>query len=252
MPNGRRLRHPPSGVTAAIAHLTLTNGRVEPSDARGWGSGGGIHNVGNLTLDNINVNNSVAYMGGGIATVDLFEPTHDDAGAGGGLYNNDYGLLRVESSDIDSNGVERFGGGVQNSEGWGSPARLWVTGTIIRGNYASGGDGINTNATADIADSNISGNQARGASDQADGLGGSIRNTGTLRVANSTVNGNYASGLERQVRRPYRTILLQDPAGLGRQTKLLRQMLSPSPHTIAKVILSITFFWPNLLIICLA
>ena len=155
----------PPGVTAAISHLTLTNGRVELSDAIGWGSGGGVHNEGSLILDDINVNRSVAYMGGGIAnergdltirnsividnqaemgagilnngtwegtatmlvsktyivdnfaTVDLFERTHDDAGAGGGLYNSDHGLLRVELSDIDSNVAERYGGGIQNSEG---------------------------------------------------------------------------------------------------------------------------------------
>ena len=201
----------PPGVTAAISHLTLTNGRVEPSEAIGWGSGGGVHNEGSLILDDINVNSSVAYMGGGIAnergeltirnsividnraemgagilnngdwegtatmlvsktyivdnfaTVDLFERTHDDAGAGGGLYNSDHGLLRVELSDIDSNGAERFGGGIQNSEGQSLDARLWVTDTIIRGNHAYGGGGINTNATADIANTSITGNQARGA-----------------------------------------------------------------------------------------
>ncbi len=231
------------GVTAAISHLTLTNGRVEPSDAVGWGSGGGVHNEGHLTLDDVDVSLSVAYMGGGIAneggeltlrnsmvtdnqaemgggvvnlgnweamatmlvsntyvvdnfvTEDLFERSHDDAGSGGGLYN-DYGILRVELSDIDSNGAERFGGAIQNAEGADSPAQLWVDNTVIRGNHAYVGGGINNNALAELANDSIRGNQARGAkSDQADGLGGGICNTGVLHVANSTINGNYASGL---------------------------------------------------------
>ena len=98
-------------------------------------------------------------------------------------------------SDIDSNAAERFGGGIQNSEGWGSAAQLWVSDTVIRGNNAYAGGGINTNATADLVNDNIWGNQARGASQtRPTGMGGGIRNTGTLRVANSTINGNYASG----------------------------------------------------------
>ena len=232
----------PPGVTAAISHLTLTNGRVELSDAIGWGSGGGIHNEGSLILDDINVNRSVAYMGGGIAnergdltirnsividnqaemgagilnngtwegtatmlvsktyivdnfaTVDLFEWTHDDAGAGGGLYNSDHGLLRVELSDIDSNVAERYGGGIQNSEGQSFDARLWVTDTIVRGNNAFGGGGISNNATADIAGTSISGNQAQSAvPDAGAGFGGGISSSVTLRVVNSTISGNYAS-----------------------------------------------------------
>ena len=234
-----------AGVTATIAHLSLTHGRVEPSEIVGWGSGGGVHNEGNLTLDDVNVNSSFAYLGGGIAnergeltlrnsividnraemgagianigswegmatmfvgksyivdnfaTVDLYPETHDDAGAGGGLYNNDFGLLHVEACDIDSNAAERFGGGIQNSEGWGSAARLWVKDTIIRGNDAFGGGGINTNATAEIVGTNIWGNAAHGASeDQPDGMGAGIRNTGTLRISNSTINSNYASGFD--------------------------------------------------------
>ncbi len=233
------------GATVQISHANITRGRVEPSEIVGWGSGGGVHNEGRLTLDDVNVNSSVAYMGGGIgnergeltlrnsividnraemgagvanigswegmatmfvrrtyivdnfATVDLYEGTHDDAGAGGGLYNNDFSILHVELSDIDSNAAERFGGGIQNSEGWGSAAQLWVSDTVIRGNSAYAGGGINTNATVDLVNDNIWGNQARGASpDQADGQGGGIRNTGTLHITNSTINGNYASGFE--------------------------------------------------------
>ena len=248
----------PAGVTATISHLTLTHGRVEPSEIVGWGSGGGVHNEGRLTLDDVNVNSSVAYMGGGIAnergeltlrnsividnraemgagianlgswegmatmfvgksyivdnfaTVDLYPETHDDAGAGGGLYNNDFGLLHVEACDIDSNAAERFGGGIQNSEGWGSAAHLWVTDTIISGNDAyAGGGGINTNATADIVATNIWGNETqRLRADEPDTMGGGIRNTGTLRISNSTINGNYASGFDTSA--PGST-----PSGLG-------------------------------------
>ena len=235
-----------AGVTATIAHLSLTHGRVEPSEIVGWGSGGGVHNEGNLTLDDVNVNSSFAYLGGGIAnergeltlrnsividnraemgagianigswegmatmfvgksyivdnfaTVDLYPETHDDAGAGGGLYNNDFGLLHVEACDIDSNAAERFGGGIQNSEGWGSAARLWVKDTIIRGNDAFWRRRHQHQRHGRDRRHQHLGQRrpAPPARTSPTAWAAGIRNTGTLRISNSTINGNYASGFD--------------------------------------------------------
>ena len=89
---------------------------MEPSDIVGWGSGGGVHNEGRLTLDDVNVNSSVAYMGGGIA--------------------NEHGELTLRNSIVIDNRAE-MGAGVANIGSWEGMATMFVSRTYIVDNFAT-------------------------------------------------------------------------------------------------------------------
>ena len=142
--------------TVILNNLIITNGNVTGS---GGQSGGGIRNLGTLTINKNRIENS--------------NVTSTDAGAfGGGIVNGSGAILVVSRSTISNNTVTG-GGGSQ-----------------------SGGGGISNSGVTTLNNSTVSGNSAGGSSDNNNG--GGIRNAGassTFNINNSTIVNNATSGV---------------------------------------------------------
>lgn len=199
-----------SGVTVSIAGLTVKGGR---GGGTGLGSidgdGGGIYNLGNLSLINVAVSNNTAANfdvgGGGIlnqGTLSLVGCTvsNNTAGGktslgtngavtGGGIRNAAVGTLTVTDSTI-SNNFAQIGGGIF------SPGSMTVTGSTFASNSA--GVGVSTSQTLEggaifinaqgagsIVNSTFFGNSAKD-------NGGAIANNGNFSVSFSTFSANSA------------------------------------------------------------
>ncbi len=181
-----------SGNTV-INDVTIANGNIA------GGSGGGILNLGNTTLNRVNVQNNTSDFGGGIrneATMVLNDVrvtgnNTNAAGSGGGISNRDAAAnLTINRSTIDNNGGagNSAGGGINNSNG----ATLRLTNSTISGNRSSvGGGGIlnPSAATMILNDVTITGNS--GAAGAGDGGGGVYLITGgTYTATNTIIAGN--------------------------------------------------------------
>ncbi len=130
----------------AIRNLTVTGGFVV-------GSGGGISNAEDLTLDNVSITDSMSIGSMGITA------------RGGGVFSS--GPLTVVDSTISGNTAD-FGSAASDAYG---------------GGIASVGDGVSLT----ISTSAITGNTAVGGSG-----GGIFKGRGELTVTSSTVTGNFA------------------------------------------------------------
>ncbi len=152
-----------SGVVVNLSGLTIANGNV------GARSGGGISNVGTLTVANAAITGNLA-------------------SAGGGIFNN-FGALTITNSTISGNTVSNSfiagsGGGIFKSGGM-----VTIVSSTISDNSAIGpggnsdsGGGIITNVgTVSLTNSTISGNSGD--------LGGGIRNIngGTVTSRNTII-----------------------------------------------------------------
>ena len=149
-------------VTVTMQELTIQNGVFN-------GYGGGIYNLGTLTINHCALMGNVA--NGGL-------------GYGGGIFNN--GLLVVTNSAINGNtasGNLGYGGGIFSN------GTAIVVNTTISGNNANGdlgyGGGVFNDGTMTISSSTIGGNLAK--------VGGGILNTTVLTVRNSILWVNTAS-----------------------------------------------------------
>jgi predicted outer membrane repeat protein len=181
-----------SGVTATLEDLTVQNGK------RSWASGyacpacgGGIRNLGNLTLTRCTIKDNAAIVGGGIhneGTLAINESTLTGNrgkvvfdGYGGGVYNNG-GTVTITDSVFTDNVGSMKGGGIYNASG-----TVTVTDTIFSGNSASSeGGGICNNAgTLTVTACTFSSNSAPGI-----GWGGGIKAGGTVTVTDSTFSDN--------------------------------------------------------------
>jgi CSLREA domain-containing protein len=156
--------------TVELRDLTLRHGRVS-------GSGGGVLNAGNLTLERVVVTQNLV---------------RGDLATGGGIGND--GTLNIQDSTISNNtaqgldfsftGGTASGGGIAN----GRHRTLTVSGSTLSGNRAQGGNATSVGGRGDagfgggVADSN-----ARG-------------DTGSLTLTNCTFSNNTAqhgTGLDR-------------------------------------------------------
>jgi hypothetical protein len=143
------------------------------------------------------------------------DSTNALAGFGGGILNgwlsgtgSGVAALRVHQSSITDN-VAQTGGGVANVDATGYPTRtatVEVTQSTLARNMAvgagldrgSGGGLYNSNGSASVVNSTVSGNQAVGDDPLLGGRGGGIGNVGrgmttTLQILNSTVAFNEAT-----------------------------------------------------------
>jgi hypothetical protein len=146
------------GITVTISGLTVTNGSVATD-------GGGIRNLGSLTLNNMTVTSNVTTQAGSI---------------GGGIMNQ--GVLSINNSTISSNTAIQNGGGIYHSG-----TSLTITNSTFSSNSATNsGGGIFSYFPLTINNSTFSDNDAANA-------GGGIMNGGTLTVNNSTFSHNSAS-----------------------------------------------------------
>lgn len=142
-----------TGAVVTLEGLVIRDGNT-------LGAGGGIYNVGTLT-----VANSVL--------------SDNSAGTGGGIFN--WGTLTVTNGTLSANVSARHGGGIFNSSGGGT---LTITNSTLSGNSSGGlGGGIAISGTAAIADSILSANASASA-------GGGIYNDGALTIADSVLSGN--------------------------------------------------------------
>ncbi len=162
-----------TGVTANLSGLTIRNGKGK--------QGGGIYNLGTLTVTNAALSGNSANIGGGYV------------GGGGGIYND--GTLTVTNSTLSGNSSSDSanfigsGGGIYNSGSYGGT--LTVTNSTLSGNSAEGrGGGIYNDGTLTVTNSTLSGTSG--------GDGGGIYNdfsgyiVGPVTVTNSTLSGNDA------------------------------------------------------------
>ncbi len=170
------------------------------------GMGGGILNMGALTLTGATVRDNVAYsydnsgMGGGIANLDTLVITASNflnntatgayGGVGGGIWTvNSLTILNSTVSGNRATGEYTSGGGIRNL------GYLEIDGTQLIYNAATGytawGGGIDNSYYAIITNSLIAANSA-GSGSYSDGYayGGGINNGYVLEMTNTTVSGN--------------------------------------------------------------
>jgi hypothetical protein len=167
--NQARLFGIASGANATIKGLTIKNGLTSSTDP----NGGGIANVGTLTLEKVTVSGNSA------------------TGNAGGIYNSTSATLTIDNSTFSTNSAcAGCGGGGTYNQGI-----MTVTNSTFSGNKAGEGAGIfnggSSGANLTITNSTFSGN---GATLGNFGRGGGIRNNGgTLTITNSTFSGNSAT-----------------------------------------------------------
>jgi hypothetical protein len=195
--------------------LSLQDSTVDANRADGeeFAKGGGIANFGSVVVDSSTVADNMlggAYPwaeGAGIFNNEVGTPAslnvihctiagndfaHDaEPGRGGGIYGG--GNVTVRDSAISDNLLckctpDRIGGGIFVPSSTGSSAA--VSNTVIAGNFAFFGGGVDNDGTLTLDGVVISGNSAGDFSPE----GGGVFNSGRLTVTGSLINQNGASG----------------------------------------------------------
>jgi hypothetical protein len=175
---------------SSITDLTIRDGSA-PAD------GGGIENLGVLTLERVNVLNNTAVDGGGILNNKLLtirdsEITHNHAvrvannnnGYGGGILTEINGDTFIVNSFVAHNSATLRGGGIAIR----NTGKVTVSGTAIQNNTANAGAGVyNSGGTFNMSMGAILWNVA-----STDG--GGIQTGGTTSLSNVTIWQNVASG----------------------------------------------------------
>jgi CSLREA domain-containing protein len=187
-----------TGAAATISGLTITNGNVQTST-----DGGGIY-VGlgtTLDLEDSTVSeNTVFFRGGGLKNLGTLTLTNSavidntaENGSGGGIEN--VGILTLTDSTVNDNDAPLYGvgGGISNTNALtGITATVTMTNSTVSGNSAlnsTGGAGRsggidNNGGNLTITDSTVSNNTATY-------IAGGIYNWGgNLTMTGSTVSGN--------------------------------------------------------------
>ena len=190
---------------ATLNNLTITGGNQSSAGA-GNNVGGGILNLGTLTINNLTVSgNSAAEAGGGIAnggtlTINRSTISNNRAltnfGYGGGIFNNTGATVTISTSTFSGN-QGRNGGAI------GSFTPLTVNASTFSGNSAVGnlapagatpgaGDGGAIFTTG--AGSGITLTNATFSGNTAGRNGGAVAASGPLTILSSTIVGNTANG----------------------------------------------------------
>jgi hypothetical protein len=183
------------GATATIKDMTVRHGRPTVCPQ----SGGGIMNLGTLTLDNCIVSHNTASSGGGImndGTLTIINSTVSDntadgsgnggtgRGSGGGIKNM-VGMLTVINSTISGNTTVWSGGGIKAC----CLGTVVLINSTVSGNSAARtGGGVHVRGRVGLVNGTISGNSAAQ-------NGGGIYIEGTLDYTN-TIIANNTAGLE--------------------------------------------------------
>jgi hypothetical protein len=178
--NSSRIFDIGTGVSATIAGLTITDGLANGTSPHFAGSGGGILDLGTLTLSNdvLSYNQAIGTLG--------TNPTGRPGGAlGGAIANFGTGTLSISSCTITSNlalGADGCSGtSAGNANG----------GAIANGFVAA--------PTLNVTDSQFIANVAQAGSNESGNMdataaGGAINNTGNLTITSSTFSDNQALG----------------------------------------------------------
>ncbi|MGQ0601367.1 MAG: LysM peptidoglycan-binding domain-containing protein [Anaerolineales bacterium] len=173
----------------ASSNLTLSSLTIQNGTAVNI-NGGGIRNLGTLTLNGVVIANNTATgsgVGGGLAssgitTINNSTFTGNTANEGGGLHVTT-GSANVAGVLVAGNTANNLGGGIYNLGG-----TLTLTNATIRGNSTSGGDGggLQTDSSTTLSNVTISENTASG-------LGSGLRTTITINARNSVLANNSGS-----------------------------------------------------------
>ncbi len=157
---------------ATINGLTITGGNT-PLPTGTYG--GGILNNGTLTVNNCNISNNSAFIGGGIS-------------------NRTSANLNILNSNISDNTSSRTGGGIDIEGGTVNIINSTVGGNTSRSDFEGSGGGISmsgqfeANTSLTVTNSTIANNSALRSA-------GGIGNGGaTLNLINSTISGNSVTG----------------------------------------------------------
>jgi CSLREA domain-containing protein len=182
-------------IQAVGATVVMTGFRVTGGNSNG--QGGGIQNIGNLTLNNMVVQaNTAGQLGGGIYTTGVGNRLTINGGSilgnngqsfGGGIYGDSGGIINLTNVTVSGN-FASFGGGIRAGG-----STLNINGGSVTGNTATSGEcgGILSNNTIlTVTNASITNNHADGpTSSFAGGIG---IFGGSLTITNSTVSGNTA------------------------------------------------------------
>ena len=235
--HGSRIFKIDAGVTATLSGMTITGGRAPDGpagansvlvngmptpagDGGPGGDGGGIYNLGSLTLSADVISNSISGQGGPAgSSLPVGPPPGRNAkggtgGNGGGIYsagNLVIGGCTIEGNQCDAGGAPGGGplvssGGDGGSGGgiFAASGSLIIVNSTITGNRAGGGTLGNTRnagglggaggavagpASITLVNSTVTGNAA--GEGLYGGNGGGIESDGSLRVTNSTIVGNH-------------------------------------------------------------
>jgi hypothetical protein len=188
-----------AGAEVVVSGVTIRNG------VRTTGTGGGIENLGTLTLVDASVEDCRAEAGGGISnragavltlqTVTVRRnSTASITSLGGGLLND--GTMTITESTVSANAT---GGPTSSSNGGGiaNAGTLTIANTTISGNtaFGAGGGGIHhTPFAGPLVLSNVTITDNR----SSDYGGGLSLHGGHVTVVNSIVAGNRGSATKRQ------------------------------------------------------
>jgi hypothetical protein len=171
------------GGISNLGTLSVQNSTLSGNKAYAYG--GGIDNRGTLVVQNsIFSNNSIRYNGGGIHNWGVLAVqdstfTGNKAFVGGGIENNDDGTVIVQDSTFSGNWTTN-GAGICNEEG-----TLIVQNSAFSDNSAMWGGGIENHGSLTVTNSTLANNE--GSLE-----GGGIENYGVVVIQNSTLSGNSA------------------------------------------------------------
>lgn len=168
-----------SGRTVSLSRLTLRNGFVAGD------VGGGVLNMGSLTLqDCIVEGNTSDAAGGGIYSSGVLQNRRSTLRAnigylGGAVFVR--GTVRLQETSLYGNHALRDGGAIA-VVGPPLPGNLYLINSTISGNSAdTDGGGIRNQGTAYIYSSSIINNDADHDRDQQGGIGGGVQNNSGAR-----------------------------------------------------------------------
>jgi CSLREA domain-containing protein len=215
------------GVGVTISGLTVANGKAAEGVAgvNAGGNGGGIANMGTLTMTGVTVNGNstgrstsgAGSAGGGVYNAGTLTMTDcvvsgnstgsgGDAGAGGGIANEGPMTLtdvvvsgNTTGEAMSSGGNGGNGGGLSNQSAAATLTRVRVInnttggcGSVPGAGGHGGGLYLRFN-TVTLRDSTVSGNSTGTCANGSPGYGGGVETFATLIVSGSTLSGN--SGL---------------------------------------------------------
>jgi hypothetical protein len=203
------------GFVATIAGLTITGGQA-PGDTGPASAGGGINNLGALTVQNAVISGNTALEGGGLysygpaltvlnSTISNNSATITNGISKGGGISIEQGIATIRNSTVSNNtSLDTSSSGSQTAEGGGVyilEATVTIQNTMISGNSArqpspsGGGEGgavYNEGGLVTIENSTITGNTATGG--RFGEGGGLYSDVGIFRISGTTISGNTASG----------------------------------------------------------
>jgi hypothetical protein len=180
------------GIMNGGGNLTLIDSSVTNNFAtNAFSSGGGIGNVGTLTLNHTLISGNSSSSSGGISNsgaMTLIDSTISsntaNNGNGGGIANG--GTMTLIGSTISNNKASADGGGVATS----SFRRVAIISSKISGNIATAGSG---GGIANIESGILTLSNTTVADNTSGHGGGGLYNDGDLKLTNSTVSSNTAN-----------------------------------------------------------